>query len=290
MQLEENSDLWVADVATLKSQNLDLGFGDRFLRILGWLNPQMFVASGYQNGGVYGTYMVSLSDRELTAATFLMAQAFWSRSDRYLPIFSSLFVGEGILSVIGQSPMMPPHAFEWLENTHRFPHENIGSSLDNQNFIFQNWQRDTPNMLMSWIGWEGSHLDAVITNASLMHWNVENDNVRLIAPGGIAGRYSPDSKLLASATLGPALPGGGDPFVAQTVSSEALPMLHLSDPFFETITFSIPGVVQRSELIPDYDIAAAFSPDSRYLAFLTPGRPQIDSNGKPIGLEPIRKL
>jgi hypothetical protein len=288
--LEDVAALWAADPVSLINKNLGTALSGREPTIFGWLNPQMAIASDYQGGGLFNIQGLSFPDGTSTHLASVPAHTIWWPSQRYLPLLGHNDTYAEMFYVVGQAPMAAPHAFEGLENTHRFPHELLQGDLDNQHFVFQTWQWNTSNMLLSWIRWEGQHPGAAITHASLLHWNVENDTVRLLAPNGIAGRYSPDTRLLAAVTLGETHLAGGDPFTPSPVIADALPVLHLADANFSTVQFSAPSIILPSEArdtIPEFIPALAFSPDNRYLAFLTPGKLEVDASGKPAGVDLI---
>jgi len=113
----------------------------------------------------------------------------------------------------------------------------------------------------------------------------------MLAPNGMGGEFSPDGRLLAYLTAGPALLNETSrpvpyPPGAERLSGVYLQVMELAG---GTVQLSLP-TYSRSDsddliLGAHSYLRGGFSPDSRYLAILTPGLLQLDTSGWSLGVD-----
>jgi hypothetical protein len=121
----------------------------------------------------------------------------------------------------------------------------------------------------------------------LMLWDIDAKVVQALVYSALDGRFSPDGRVLAFVTLGsvPLYPDGTPSFdLGFQVPMSQTTYLQLMDANSRLVLFSLPVVTmfdRTSRYVIDvYDTPLAFSADSRYLAFLTPGLLVNDQIGK----------
>jgi len=129
-----------------------------------------------------------------------------------------------------------------------------------------------PDEFANFVSWfPGTNKALVLTapdgHFQLEAWDFDNNSRTVVAPGSADGLLAPNGRILAYLTLPP----------------------HLQVLDIETgqVTMTLPAAVTACHSCGDPTyftrMIAAFSPDSRYLAFLTEGEPQLNSEGQPTG-------
>lgn len=148
----------------------------------------------------------------------------------------------------------------------------IGTSIDT---IFQGWQTSTNTMLIL--------ADGRISNkqvSRLLLWSVDTDKVTSLAAGGLLGKLSPDGKMLAYITSGPASQYAGENL--QSVSFD--PVIPDEKQYLQLMNINTRQIMLSLPVKTDVDPLSfsntwdmtnpweiSFSPDGRYLLFATDG-------------------
>jgi hypothetical protein len=140
-------------------------------------------------------------------------------------------------------------------------------------------------MLVFWESYTG-YLEK-FTGSHLLIWNLDTNTVNLLAPYGVGGKFSPNGKWLTYLTFGQAKLDGNDRAVDAKPVGESLYM-QLMAMNSKQVILSLPTIA-----LSDYEdinfnqhqlLLSRFSPDSRYLAFFTPGEIQVDGSGWPVSV------
>jgi hypothetical protein len=167
--------------------------------------------------------------------------------------------------------------FKWVPEFRSIPQKLTFS-------FFDGWWGSTNQILVFW-GYFSEELK--LQGTHLLLWNVDTDAIRLLAPNGIGGKFSPDGQTLAYLTFGPA-----------QLDANAKPVEYMPDraqqPYLQLMTMSSGQVVVSLPAVSSEDwndstgthqhLQVEFSPDSRYLAFLTPGVVRTDDQGRPVSV------
>ncbi len=168
--------------------------------------------------------------------------------------------------------------------------------------MYRAWMPGTNRMLVQAYRYNSDYTKIEFTG--LFVWDIDQNSYDLSAPGGEAGLFSPDGKKLAIISLGPialnkdtqiSSLGNGkvqidnqyllvdgkvetDSRYLQVLDSSS-GKVFLQIPVTEEVYYH-PQIWQRFESLEP--LSMVFSPDSRYLAFLTPGEIRADETGQPI--------
>jgi len=159
---------------------------------------------------------------------------------------------------------------------------------------FDDWRPNTDQMLVFW-----GNIDPAASEPNAYHllvWDVAANTLGMIAPNGIGGKFSPDGRLLAYLTNGPATLDEASrplPHPIPAASDGAGSYLQVMELDSGQVRLSLPTFSQWDS----YDLVfrahsylqGGFSPDSRYLAFLTPGPLKLDAGGWPVGVDVSQK-
>jgi hypothetical protein len=254
----------------------------QWLSFLGWLDGNTLAVSDYTGDGFYRYSLVDISNGSLLTQAQVRGPA-WPPNSAYLPVAEETG-GSYRLFVLTRSPQAESYASISGANlfARGFPPDYIAPNL---NVLYKDWLPSTNNMLVQAFVYNPITLS--ITHSMLMEWDVDARVVQLLVYAALDGRYSPDGRSLAFVTSGsaPLYPDGTPSFDLGI----QVPMVHqtylqLMDTTSRKVLFSLPVVsaFDRSSryLIDVYDTPIAFSPNSRYLAFLTPGLLVSDQTGK----------
>ena len=168
-----------------------------------------------------------------------------------------------------------------------FPPEYIAPDM---HALFKDWQPGTQRMLVQAFFY--NRINQTTTHSLLMLWDVESKVVDALVYSALDGRFSPSGQWLVFLSMGPAplYPEGTPSFdLGFLVPSGQTPYLQMMDADSRVVRFSVPVVTMFDPsgryVLNVYDTPLSFSPDSRYLAFLTPGMLVIDQTGKLVVLQ-----
>jgi hypothetical protein len=215
----------------------------------------------------------------------------------YIPVTTDTYQADPRIMVI--SSKFPSSKLEERAglggNVLRFPEYR---SIPNLQTIsgFEDWLPVSNQILVYW-----GLLDAPITaqvkapqvgemklrETNLFLWNIDTNTVRLVAPNGIGGRFSPDGKILAYFTQGPAQLDQSDRPIKTIVdlTKRNTDYMQLLDVESSKVVLSVPVLVSGDR--DDYDLQvhgflqAGFSPNGRYLAFRSPWKLEVNEKGQP---------
>jgi len=135
--------------------------------------------------------------------------------------------------------------------------------------------------------------NGLLLEHNLLLWNLENNTLRLIAPSGRGGKFSSDGNLLIYLTSGPAKPDYGSKPIPEKLkpSGSEFDYMQLLDMRSGKVSMSIPIAATFDVDLPEWqlyghgNLCAQFSPDGRYLSFLTPGKVVENPKGWPARVE-----
>ena len=124
--------------------------------------------------------------------------------------------------------------------------------------LFADWLPGTNQMLVSW-----TSIDEGVT--SLYLWDIDQNQSTLLVPSGLTGTFSPDGKILAYLSNGPDA-------VVPIDFTNFDPYLQVFDLDTRTVlsAFPIAAELDNSTFFPQFNFEYQFSPDGRYLAYITP--------------------
>jgi hypothetical protein len=258
----------------------------RWVSFPGWMDGNTTAMSDYAGGGFYNHTIVDVANNTLISRAQVHGPA-WRPNSAYFPMAEE-YGGPYQLFVLARSTQSDPFDSLLGPNiyTRGFPSEYIAPDM---NTIFKGWLSDTNLMLVQAFIYNRN--TSSITYSQLMLWGVDTQNILVIVQAAIDGKFSPDGKQLAYITMGaaPLTPDGQPSFdLGPQVHSTYQAYIQLMDVNTRKVSLSLPVITLFDRSMPyTLDIYATpvdFSPDSRYLAFLTPGLLLIDQTGKLIVL------
>ena len=293
-KMAENGEGWIIDRDGSNARPLDAqGRSFRWLDFVGWMDETTLVEWAYSGGGHIFIGVLDISTGEFISSVTFHGKEYRPTSS-YIPgayldfgTYYSLFV----ITKINDKNAIP---FTLLIQDHEFVQAFPGFGLTSDELIqtlFEDWLPGTNQMLVYWAS-DTDYFDEVVETTKLLLWNVDTDQVELVAPNGMGGTFSPNGKWLAYVTYG-----------AQQLDAELKPIedearlqnpelgtyLQLMDTQNRQVILSLPAFAQRDEqdaLFSHFKPVAEFSSNGRYLAFITSGELQINEVDWPIGIDP----
>ncbi len=293
---DDVGDLWVMDKDGLHPRRVppeEYTSSLWFPGIVGWINESAPVISEYTGGGTYQVSIIDLlGGRVLADAVF--AGAFFKPNRNHVPAINTER-NDSYLFVVETNPQtLPPEMWIRIMSDYArvFPYSKYNIPPIERNMIFDDWLSGTNKVLATWFTYDmGSGLDGYITAARLLFWDVDRDVVIPFAPGGVDGRFSPDGKWLAYITLGSDSQVNKQPLdqlTLEPVSRDDRTFLKLLEIENDQEILNLPAVSLKDNMyfqFPVYETVLNFSPDSRYLAFLTAGSIRVDDTGWPVSID-----
>lgn len=277
--------LWSTDVEGNNPQIIAQNwFATGRVDVKGWLDSQTVVISHYF-GGLTGISAHNVSTaKELDMGAGVHGDAF-SPQHGYIPVTSDSAQADPRLMVIGER--FPPVEYRRASGSLRLLPSYNNISIDYSISEFEGWLGDTNQILVFWGHMQEAYGKGPL-ETNLLLWDVDKNSLRLLAPGGVGGKFSPDGKYLAYMTFGPAsLKQTAKPAATPTGEAKTEPRyLQLLDMSSNKVILSLPSFSDS-----DYEdfifrkhqfLYAKFSSDSRYLAFVTPGEIETDANHWPL--------
>ena len=254
----------------------------RWISFPGWMDGNTTAISDYAGGGFYNHSIVDIANNALVSRVQVHGPG-WRPNQAYFPMAEE-YGGPYRLLVLARSAQSDP--FDTLLGinafTRGFPGEYIAPDM---NTVFKDWLADTNRMLVQ--AFIFNRNTSRITHSQLMLWGVDSGIVQVIVHAAIDGKFSPDGRQLAFVTVGaaPLTPDGQPSFdLGPQVPQASQFFLQLMDINTRKVSLSLPVLttLNRSTAytLDIYDTPVVFSPDSRYLAFLTPGLLLTDQVGK----------
>ena len=254
----------------------------RWISFPGWLDGNTAALSDYAGGGFYNYSIVDVANNALISRVQVHGPA-WRPNPAYLPMAEE-YGGPYRLFVLARTPQSDP--FDTLLGpnvyTRGFPGEYIAPDM---NTIFKGWLADTNRMLVQ--AFIFNRNASTTTSSQLMLWSVDVGTVQVVVQAAIDGKFSPDGRQLAFVTIGPAplAPDGQPSFdPGPQVPQNNRSYLQLMDVNTREVLCSLPVTTTLDRTmaytIDIFDTPLVFSPNSRYLAFLTPGLLLTDQTGE----------
>lgn len=273
--------LWSTDLAGNNPQIIARNwFATGHVDVKGWLDSQTVVISHYFGG------LTSISAYNISTAKWLDMSAgvhgdAFAPQHGYIPVTSDTAQADPRLMVIGER--FRDVEYQRAGGNLRLlpPYNNI--SIDYSISQFEDWLGDSNQILVFW-----GHMQEVYgkgpLETNLLLWDVDKNSLRLLAPGGVGGKFSPDGKYMAYMTFGPVpLNQTANPTAIPTDEAKTEPLyLQLLDMSSNKVILSLPSFSDSDYLDFIFHkhqfLYAKFSSDSRYLAFVTPGEIETDAN------------
>lgn len=274
------SDLWVmqndgANAHPLFAKETAL----RGLTFKNWIDDNFFVFTEYFGGGGGGAHIVDLAAGKSVGYANIDVGDTLEPNDTFIPAFTCQF-GPCDLFVFSRQQALHP-----------FPTAKVAQTDEVADFFFKDWLPGTNKMLLVWFGWDSLDYEYWATASRLLLWDVETDQVTSVVPGGVHGKFSENGQFLAIVTLGDLASFPNDsaqPYSVIPVSKDATPYVQIQDLTSQENFLSLPIVStinSNSYPPPIYDMELAFSSDSRYFAFLSPGAVTLNANNWPFTVD-----
>ena len=256
-----------------------------------WLGPQNIVSSRY-SGGQVSVHSVNIETARSASWGASIHGNWFPPKNGYIPATSDTGSADPRLMVIAQR--FPSKHLEELDylggNVLRLPAYRSTPQM-NTISTFQDWFPNGNQILLFW-GQFNRDNGWVPVRYDLLLWDVDKNTVRLMAPFGRAGQFSPDGKFLAYTSYGPATLDSS----SKPVDSKQMPeasngsYMQLMELSSGKVFLSLPILarVDNEDLVffnAYGTFQAQFSPDSRYLAFFSPGSIVVNSEGWPVGIK-----
>jgi hypothetical protein len=266
--LDEYAQVWVMD-RDGRNANPIGNANDRWLGLAGWIDENTLIYSGYAGGGHIHIALLDILSGESFASTIVHSGGVYHVNDAYIGTqngWDSAFnITAAVISRIPQE--LEDDEVDELFNPFLY---SLSSDFSSR---YEDWLSNTNSMLV--LTWEkelelwGIDLlhDPAVTQLQL--WNVDTGELTLLISEAIRGQFSPDGRFLAYVT--PGIPS---------------PSIHLLPEMGSGSILSLPlAAKQVGESSSQYNFYFSFAPNGRYFTFLTPGIVQVDSEGKPIGVD-----
>jgi hypothetical protein len=280
----ESSVLWVGHrTGGRLRQVLPDQYPARWLTVEGWMDSTTLATSQYLGGGHQAVEIVDFLKGEVLAGVEFHGPVFKPNA-RYVPAAEEYAYPYRLFAITRTRQPGSIKTGMMAEETHYARAYPCDDSPCSSWVIFKDWMPGADRMLVQLYTYDFD-LEGFITS-ELRLWDLDTDRSQQAAAGGIDGRFSPDGRTLAFATYGPSRQDSSGKLsaVSVDVSPEQPPYLHLMDFASRQVFLSLPieSSFTYGYLTGVFDMELSFSPDSRFLAFYTPGAVQTDASGWPI--------
>ena len=258
-----------------------------WLSFPGWMDENTLTMADYAGAGFFRYSLINVSTSSVVARVQARGPA-GRPSSLYLPIAEE---NGGPYRLLVLTRSQQSEIYTALSGPTQyargFPPEYIATDM---NVLFRDWLPGTQRMLVQAFFY--NRTNQTTTHSLLMLWDVESKVVDALVYSALDGRFSPSGQWLAFLSMGlaPLYPEGTPSFdLGFLVPSGQTPYLQMMDANSRVVRFSVPVVTMFDPsgryVLNVYDTPLSFSPDSRYLAFLTPGMLVIDQTGKLVVLQ-----
>jgi hypothetical protein len=261
-----SNDLWIINTETGEALDTDKTLS-RIPNFKGWMDDEVVVYSEYAGGGALRLTQWNYQTGEILSSEVLSGYTV-PLTIKYVPVMDCVLGCTPF--VILRDPNKNEDCFYGC-NVAAFPKQKIPLNQWIEAF-FQDWYGEE-RMLVSVMGVENK-----IEHARLFLWNIWSDQLTPVANGGVFGSFSPDDKYLAWITHGPLVSEIVEPlssFNLDPFDGTEQAYLHWRDIASNQTIASVPV----SSLTPhDAEVDGTlfpfftFSPDSRWITIVSPGR------------------
>jgi Tol biopolymer transport system component len=280
------SDVWLMDKNGLNPYPVNPGeTASRDLEFVGWMDDQTLVYESYHGGGSRSVRVLDIYTGENLAEA--------GTNGYFHHPTANYFVGTnswsgGYTLVVSRWRQPTEHSVTFRPYVIYGPPYEFGVEYPASEF--QDWLPGTNKMLLQMFSYD-IHGREYAPVSELLLWDLDAGTLSLLAPDGLNGRFSPDGRYLAYLTLGsPRLDAEGRPVSTRSEPKDPLLPRHLQllDMQSGQVVLSL-SISDDERAYKDgpfvYRPHIAFSPDSRYLAFVTPGQVRLDADGWPVGVD-----
>ncbi len=284
LTIDTTSDVWVVNRDGSGAEKLDSGF--RGLSFPFWLDKRTFIASGYSGGGHFAIAEIDYLAKKVILDDVVHVYSMGEPERNYIPVVSS--IGSLVVQIITQTKQGndPNYCLDTDCYTRVFYYKETNSLYKGRDAYFKDWQPGTHNALVQVTsGTENTQAFRIFL------WNVDTDRITTMIPGGLHARYSPDGRSLLFTTIQPSsiyTASISGPLTVDWVPPEGDLYLQLMNINNRKVFLSLP-VMTREKLrdlaYPDEFLTADYSPNGRYLAFVTIGPVTTDVNGWPVSVD-----
>jgi hypothetical protein len=262
----------------------------RDLGLYGWVDDHTLVYDHYEGGGHHHIQAIDIRTGERVVDGGIIRGVLDYIGPGYL---CASTYGDTYPAAVAIAPMTHTDEKDLSKGlpVHHFPADE--PETEHVMTYCRGWQASTNRMLVLLARREPDQ--PFPSSSELVLWDVDVDAVSTLAPDGVSGRFAPDGRVVAYLTLGPAqldaekrpVPGHGDLSEIVTDLQDVIRYLQLLDLETGQVTLSLPTLDSSHfgyDQQYDEQVRSAFSPDSRYLAFFTPGEIESDAQGHPVGV------
>lgn len=225
----------------------------------GWLNDNLVISESRVGTGMFSISIVDTNTDEGIASTTFDGTIIDVTED-YVVLYDDMWASVAMLS----QEVISPEYQGFQEGTH-------------VNYLSDVWYESTPErsfrsafadvlpdsnqlLVTTWAEGQYPTIDAIFSGnvkTDLQLWDLANDEISMLIPGGIFGRFSNDGQLLFSIVVND----------SQLVAT----LMNLQS---DIDIFKMPVSLEFSN--------STFSPDSRFISFFTPLQLDLDENGQVI--------
>lgn len=236
---------------------------DKNLELVGWINNSAFVYYDYISGGQYIVTMLDIETGEVLAWDRIHAGIAYALTENYVVVNNGAYTDSWYsvetfsIKAVREGDEISPYSRSLSIVYDTTPYQLLFNSryettLPNSNQV----------LVLTWDA--DSELDDNVltgsTNTDLQLWNLDTNELDLIIPGGIYGRYSPNGRFLAYLT-----------------PSEQYPQIHLLDQnsgnhLFDQSAYAEANIFDIENFL---DAFVTFSPNGRFLTFFNPAHELI---------------
>ena len=270
----------IAFISTIDSEGKNFRsteIAERYLHFSGWMDNETLVFEGYTGGGNWYVFLLDITTNEQLAWALIHAAKVETVDQTFVLTNSGADQDFNYSAAIISRDKISSNLPERFDGPFLdfLSFSRNGIALKNEfNSRFEDWIHSTNQMLV--LTWD---TDVSLSNIDLPYdepvtdlkiWDVENDTLTLIIPGGVSGKFSENGRFLAFLT-----PTSPHPF------------LQLLDRNSGEIIFAIQSSTKTYNYYSSSLAHYNFSPNSGYLAFYTPGKIElyVDSEHLELALE-----
>jgi hypothetical protein len=288
--------IWIMDRKGENAFKLDetRGYPYHWLDFLGWMDETMIVITEYAGGDNYNMDMINILNGGIEGSVDTLYGDFFQPNKTFVP---AIVDNNGHYRLILIKRGVHAEMTFWFdeENPGPLPSEPVLWIDADESTSFKDWRPGFDQMLAYSFTQnfevEDSHapIEKQLIASQLLLWDIDKNAVLPLAPDGVDGLFSPDGRTLAVVTIGRAELNTDDTFTMHPSGpypEDVKTYLYIIETDNSQVSLGLPVIVTRGCEIepcrdyPNFKTRMSFSPGSRYLAFLSPGKVVLDENGK----------